>query len=232
MRPLRTRLSEERGWGLVSSVLVVGILHLALPAAAVARGHPAEAVRARAQVGELVQPRRGRARRVGVRAREGVAGARDRRVPVHVHADVDEPRTAPAPDLLTGTLHRRRLHATATGPCRSATTRGPSTTTRRSCPSRPSWDSNGNAKVWVRADAHAAEGNRTVVALVKRLDRSETFPRNAITAGWFTVTNNGNKIMVDTKGDAAQPAPVAVRCRGSRAIRLPRLQTRADRSLA
>jgi hypothetical protein len=79
-------------------------------------------------------------------------------------------------------------------------------------PSRPSWDSNGNGKVWVRADAHAAAGDRTVVALVKRVERTEPLPRNAITAGWFATTNNGNKVIVDTKGDTAQAAGVQVRC--------------------
>ena len=79
-------------------------------------------------------------------------------------------------------------------------------------PSTPRWDANKNAKLWVRADAHAADGDRTVVALVRLIEHHEAFPRNAITAGWLTISNNGNKTLVDTKGDAAQPAPVAVRC--------------------
>lgn len=81
-------------------------------------------------------------------------------------------------------------------------------------PGQPSWDANGNAKLWVRADAHAASGNRAVVALVRRIDSTIPFPRNAITSGWFETTNNGNKVIVDTKGDTAQAAPVAVRCPG------------------
>ena len=79
-------------------------------------------------------------------------------------------------------------------------------------PSMPRWDANRNAKLWVRADAHAADGDRTVVALVRLIAHTESFPRNAITAGWFTTSNNGNKVIVDTKGNAAQAAPVAVRC--------------------
>ncbi len=79
-------------------------------------------------------------------------------------------------------------------------------------PSRPSWDANHNQKLWVRADAHSTTGNRTVVALVKRVDRSIPFPRNAVTAGSLAMSNNGNKVIVDTKGDTAQAAPVAVRC--------------------
>jgi hypothetical protein len=79
-------------------------------------------------------------------------------------------------------------------------------------PSRPRWDSNGNAKLWVRADAHSADGDRTIVMLVRRVDRTEPFPRNAITAGWLTVATGGSKVVVDTKGGTAQAAPVAVRC--------------------
>jgi hypothetical protein len=67
--------------------------------------------------------------------------------------------------------------------------------------------------VWVRADAHSATGNRSVVALVKRIDRVIPFPRNAVTAGWFTIITGGNKVVVDTKGTTAQAAPVAVRCK-------------------
>jgi hypothetical protein len=81
-----------------------------------------------------------------------------------------------------------------------------------SVPSMPRWDANGNAKLWVRADAHAAEGERTVVALVRLIEHTEAFPRNAITAGWFTVATGGSKVVVDTKGGTAQAAPVAVRC--------------------
>ena len=82
-------------------------------------------------------------------------------------------------------------------------------------PSQPSWDSNGNAKMWVRADAHGAGNDRTVVALVKRQDKLEPFPRNAITAGWFRVNTGGHKVIVDTKGEAAQASPIAVRCTGA-----------------
>ena len=76
----------------------------------------------------------------------------------------------------------------------------------------PTWDANGNARMWVRADAHAAGRDRTVVALVRRGDKLVPFPRNIITAGWFETGNTGRKVIVDTKGSAAQPAPVAVRC--------------------
>ena len=74
------------------------------------------------------------------------------------------------------------------------------------------YDANENDMMWVRADGRAAGRDRTIVALVKREARAEEFPHNAITAGWFATTNNGNKRLVDTKGGAAQPGAVAVRC--------------------
>lgn len=79
-------------------------------------------------------------------------------------------------------------------------------------PSQPTWDSNGNAAMWVRASARASDGERSIVALVKRQDRLVSFPRNAVTAGWFRVNTGGNKVVVDTKGKAAQPSRLAVRC--------------------
>ena len=74
------------------------------------------------------------------------------------------------------------------------------------------WDANGNARMWVRADAHAAGQDRTVVALVRRQDKLVPFPRNILTSGWFATGNTGRKVIVDTRGNAAQPAPLAVRC--------------------
>lgn len=74
------------------------------------------------------------------------------------------------------------------------------------------WDANGNAMLWVRADARGSGRDRTVVALIRRQDRLEQFPRNVLTAGWFATGNTGRKVIVDTKGNSAQPAPLAVRC--------------------
>jgi hypothetical protein len=74
------------------------------------------------------------------------------------------------------------------------------------------WDANGNARMWVRADAHAAGRDRTVIALVRRTDKLVPFPRNILTSGWFATGNTGRKVIVNTRGNAAQPAPLAVRC--------------------
>ena len=79
---------------------------------------------------------------------------------------------------------------------------------------QPSWDANDDGRVWVRVNAGARGRTRTIVALVQvqTVDLSLVFPQNVITAGWFKTTNNGRKVIVDTRGTSAQPSPVAVRC--------------------
>jgi hypothetical protein len=77
---------------------------------------------------------------------------------------------------------------------------------------QPPWDANADKKMWVRAQALVRGKRRTMVGLVRAEQVTEQLPRNAITAGKFGTTNNGNKTIVDTAGRAAQSAPVAVRC--------------------
>jgi len=75
-----------------------------------------------------------------------------------------------------------------------------------------SWDQNGDCRLWARATASIDGRRRTFVGLVRVEQVNEDFPKNTVTAGWFETLNNGNKVLVNTKGDAAQAAPVAVRC--------------------
>jgi hypothetical protein len=79
-------------------------------------------------------------------------------------------------------------------------------------PPAASWDQNGDCRLWVRSTASIDGRRRTFVGLVRVEQVNEDFPKNTITAGWFETRNSGNKLLVDTKGDAAQGAPVAVRC--------------------
>jgi Tfp pilus assembly protein PilX len=78
--------------------------------------------------------------------------------------------------------------------------------------SQPTWDANGDGALWVYAQASAGARPTTLVALYQLNPLSNAFPRNVITAGSFKTGNNGNKLIVDAKGVAGQPAPVAVRC--------------------
>jgi hypothetical protein len=79
---------------------------------------------------------------------------------------------------------------------------------------QPSWDANHDGRMWTYAQALVHGRKRTLVALVEvqHVDNSLLFSHNAITAGWFQTTNSGNKVIVDTQGSSAQPAPLAVRC--------------------
>lgn len=65
---------------------------------------------------------------------------------------------------------------------------------------RPGYDSNGDGLMWVRAQSFTASRRRTMVALI-RAERLDTlFPRNVITANRLSISNNGNKTMVQTNG--------------------------------
>jgi hypothetical protein len=65
---------------------------------------------------------------------------------------------------------------------------------------QPGWDSNHDGLMWVRAQSRLRGRLRTLVALI-RAERLDTlFPRNVITANRLSVSNNGNKTMVQTNG--------------------------------
>jgi len=83
---------------------------------------------------------------------------------------------------------------------------------------QPKYDSNSNDKMWVKATGTARCKQRTIVTLVQREESAESlnFPSNVVTANWFEVTNNGNKVIIDTQGGAAQPHNVVVRCKPPR----------------
>lgn len=76
----------------------------------------------------------------------------------------------------------------------------------------PYAESEGGA-LWVRSVGVVRCHPVTVITLVTRLRVSLIVPEDAIAGNWFKVTNNGNKVIVDRKGDrAAQPGPVSMRC--------------------
>ena len=76
----------------------------------------------------------------------------------------------------------------------------------------PTYDQNLDGKVWVRAQAAIRGRRRTMVGLVQVEQVTEDFPKSVLVAGRFGTTNDGRKVIVDTKGSAASPAPVQVRC--------------------
>jgi len=80
---------------------------------------------------------------------------------------------------------------------------------------QPAWDANANGTLWVRADARGTGPTRSIVAQVKLSEHVETFPRNVVTAGHITLKKKAKKKTILTLGSSAQPAPVAVRCTGT-----------------
>jgi Tfp pilus assembly protein PilX len=82
------------------------------------------------------------------------------------------------------------------------------TTTR----SQPRYDANGDGTLWVRSQGTVRGRSRIVAALVNAQQIKSVFPKNAITAGYFSTGNNGKKVIVDTKGSSSTAGVVAVRC--------------------
>jgi Tfp pilus assembly protein PilX len=76
---------------------------------------------------------------------------------------------------------------------------------------QPGYDANGDGKLWVRAQATAKGKTRTLVALVKVEQQQEDIPHNALLSGRVTISNNGNKVIIDTTLSGGS-APVTVRC--------------------
>jgi len=89
------------------------------------------------------------------------------------------------------------------------------TTGAVSCPGPCKWDANGDRRLWVQAQAIVRDRPRNLVALLKREQFAESFgANNAVTAGSFETTNNGNKTIIDVTGSqtVVRCAPVGPDC--------------------
>ena len=211
MSRLCTHLRDERGWGLVSSVLVVGILvSLSLPLLSLVDTQQRQSATERKSESSFNLAEGAMDAEVFVLGKNWPALASD------AYPATCTPQstsfTCPSAQLLTSS-YGGGDYTNRNWSIQVRDDNGSEYYDPADIPDNLTYDANGNARLWVRVDAHAADGNRTVVSLVRRIDRTITFPRNAITAGWFVITTGGNKVVVDTKGSMAQPAPVAVRCK-------------------
>jgi hypothetical protein len=79
-------------------------------------------------------------------------------------------------------------------------------------PTTPHWDSNGNLRVWVKAETEVRKRKRVLVALVQVTENVEFLPKRVILAGQFELTPNGNGIYIKTNPDATSEHPVTLRC--------------------
>lgn len=87
--------------------------------------------------------------------------------------------------------------------------------------SQPRWDANGDGEMWVRAQATVRGKRRIVVARVSVAKRGVPFPQNVLTAG--SLTMRGGKNVINTGG-----APIQLRCtnpNGNSCINLKRGRT-------
>jgi len=76
---------------------------------------------------------------------------------------------------------------------------------------QPAYDANGDGKLWVRASATASGKTRTIVALVRAEQQDEDIPHGALIAGRLENQNDGNKVIVDASASSATDT-VSVRC--------------------
>jgi Tfp pilus assembly protein PilX len=79
---------------------------------------------------------------------------------------------------------------------------------------RAAYDANGDGVVWLRSTATSKCHTISMVSLVSQASVPIQFPSNVVTANWFKTSNQGRKVIVDTRGSASQPAPITVRCAG------------------
>jgi Tfp pilus assembly protein PilX len=82
--------------------------------------------------------------------------------------------------------------------------------------SQPGFDANGDNKLWVRAVGVVQCRVVSVITLVSRQLVPLNFPIDAASGNWFQVTNEGNKVIVNTAGEppASQPGAISMRCEG------------------
>lgn len=79
----------------------------------------------------------------------------------------------------------------------------------------PGWDKNEDNKLWVRAVGVAQCRMVTLVTLVSRQLVALNFPKDAVSGNWFKVTNEGNKVLVNTAGEPpGEPGEISMRCEG------------------
>jgi Tfp pilus assembly protein PilX len=76
----------------------------------------------------------------------------------------------------------------------------------------PTYDANGDGRLWVRSQSTVQGHIRKMVALIRTEPQQEDLPHVSLTAGRVSISNNGNKEIVDTQGTAAFTGAVHVRC--------------------
>lgn len=76
----------------------------------------------------------------------------------------------------------------------------------------PTYDANGDGRLWVRSESIVTGKRRAMVALIRSEPQYEDLPRVALLSGRFALGNRGKKELIDTQGPSASAGPVQVRC--------------------
>lgn len=221
-------MRREDGWALVTA-LVLMLIMAVFGAATLAAGNGAAANSAAARAREtslnLAEAALNAQAFALVGRWPGLGGAQDAtvRAPASCDAGSTDPR-CPEPGGM-----RALLTAIDTGAGASWTTsvRDNLNPARPSCSdspaaesywdetlmtSAPTYDCNGDGRLWLRASAVASGHRRTVVALVRIEPRSEPLPPATLLAGRLDISNMGRKPIIDSAGSSAGTGAVAVRC--------------------
>ena len=83
----------------------------------------------------------------------------------------------------------------------------------------PSWDSNADNTLWIRAQATVNGQTKAVTGQVLRQVQTISLPHNTVTAGSVFTSNNGNKVIIQSQDPASGlTGPVALRCGDSTTV--------------
>lgn len=86
-------------------------------------------------------------------------------------------------------------------------------------PAAPSYDSNGNGRMWIRAQATVRGQTRSLVEQVVRQNTVLTLPDNTVTAGGVYSENNGNKVIIQARDSTSGlTGNVEVRCQATQPV--------------
>jgi Tfp pilus assembly protein PilX len=77
---------------------------------------------------------------------------------------------------------------------------------------QPAYDANNDKQLWVRATSTARGKTRTMVTLVRVEEQAEDLPHAAVIANRVNDSNNGNKTVVDLSNSTGANGFVGVRC--------------------
>jgi len=208
---MSSRLTEERGWALVTAIIVMGLLltiglaTLSWTDTGTKRSGEERVLESTFNLGEAV---------LEAQIYQLSRGWPSSSVPVYQCPDPLRPERCPAEATLAQTYTSSDYAAGYSWTTEVQDNGGPvqGYYSIALAAGQPGYDANGDGRLWVRAEATVRGWTRRVVVKVRAQEVPLPFPTNVVTAGFFQTSNNGNKVIVDALGDAGQPGDLAIRC--------------------